>query len=102
MSMPRIVLCARDTPLERWIEALKVLLPDCEVYGWAAADSRQADYAVVWAPPPEFFATQLQLKAVFNLGAGVDALMRLPNLPDGVTVVRLCDAGMAVQMAEYV
>ena len=38
---------------------------------------------------------------MFNIGAGVDALLRL-RLPAGCTVVRLDDAGMAVQMAEYV
>jgi len=27
--------------------------------------------------------------------------MALPNLPEGVSLVRLNDAGMAVQMAEY-
>jgi glyoxylate/hydroxypyruvate reductase A len=37
----------------------------------------------------------------FNIGAGVDALLKL-RLPPGVAVVRLDDAGMAVQMAEYV
>ena len=41
------------------------------------------------------------LKAIFNIGAGVDALMAL-KIPPQVQVVRLDDAGMSVQMAEYV
>lgn len=61
----------------------------------------KADYAVVWAPPQTFFDEQPQLKAVFNIGAGVDALMKL-RLPEGVPIVRLDDAGMSVQMSEYV
>ena len=60
-----------------------------------------ADYAVVWAPPQQFFDEQNSLKAVFNIGAGVDALMSL-RVPAGVPVLRIDDAGMAVQMAEYV
>ena len=56
---------------------------------------------MVWAPPQAFFDQQTALKAVFNIGAGVDALMKL-RLPAGVPVVRLDDAGMSVQMAEYV
>ena len=47
------------------------------------------------------FDEQPQLKAVFNLGAGVDKLMAL-KLPPDLQIVRLQDAGMAVQMAEYV
>jgi glyoxylate/hydroxypyruvate reductase A len=38
---------------------------------------------------------------VFNIGAGVDALLKL-RLPPTARVVRLDDAGMSVQMAEYV
>ena len=60
-----------------------------------------ADYAVVWAPPQQFIDEQTQLKALFNIGAGVDALMAL-HIPPPVKVVRLDDAGMSVQMAEYV
>ena len=41
------------------------------------------------------------LKGIFNIGAGVDALMKL-QLAAGVPVVRLDDAGMSAQMAEYV
>jgi hypothetical protein len=38
---------------------------------------------------------------LFNIGAGVDALLQL-QLPPSLKVVRLDDAGMSVQMAEYV
>src|SRR5574343_147743 len=41
------------------------------------------------------------LQGLFNIGAGVDALLKL-RLPPHARVVRLDDAGMAVQMAEYV
>ncbi len=86
-----------------WLDAIAAALPDAEVWLWTpACAQRQADYAIVWAPPAELFATQQKLKAVFNIGAGVDGVMALPNLPEGVPLVRLNDAGMAVQMAEYV
>jgi glyoxylate/hydroxypyruvate reductase A len=41
------------------------------------------------------------LQNLFNTGAGVDALLKL-QLPAQLNVVRLNDAGMSVQMAEYV
>jgi len=86
-----------------WLDAIAAALPDAEVWLWTPACSQsQADYAIVWAPPAELFATQRGLKAVFNIGAGVDGVMALPNLPEGLPLVRLNDAGMAVQMAEYV
>ncbi len=96
----RVTFCCTDTNAQPWLEGLRAAMPGAEVELWSPS-ARLADYAVVWAPPQAFFDEQTSLKAVFNIGAGVDALMKL-RLPAGVPVVRLDDAGMSVQMAEYV
>ena len=96
----RITFCCTDTKAQPWLEGLRAALPGAVVELWTAG-SVPADYAVVWAPPQQFFDEQTGLKGIFNIGAGVDALMKL-RLPPGVPVVRLDDAGMSVQMAEYV
>ena len=95
-----ITFCCTDTHPAPWLEGLRTALPGARVEIWQPG-AAPADYAVVWAPPQAFFDSQPALKAIFNTGAGVDALMKL-RLPAGVPVVRLDDAGMAVQMAEYV
>ena len=56
---------------------------------------------MVWGPPQQFVDEQRGLKGIFNIGAGVDALMKL-RLPPQALVVRIDDGGMAVQMAEFV
>ena len=96
----KIAFCCTGTKPEPWIEGLRAALPGAAVEVWQAG-ARAADHAVVWAPPQQFFDEQPQLKGVFNIGAGVDALLKL-KLPPKATVVRLDDAGMSVQMAEYV
>lgn len=96
----RLSFCCTDTDAQPWLDGLRAALPGAVIEEWAAGTPR-ADYAVVWAPQQVFFDQQTQLKAIFNTGAGVDALLKL-RLPPGVPVVRLDDAGMAVQMAEYV
>ena len=95
-----ITFCCTNTPHEPWLAGLRAALPDARVALWAPG-APQADHAVVWAPPQQFLDEQQSLKALFNIGAGVDALLKL-RLPPGVRIVRLDDAGMAVQMAEYV
>ncbi|CAN7725002.1 glyoxylate/hydroxypyruvate reductase A [Acidovorax sp. LjRoot66] len=95
-----ITFCCTDTKPEPWLQGLQAALPDASISVWQPG-APQADYAVVWAPPQQFMDEQQALKALFNIGAGVDALLKL-RLPPGVRVVRLDDAGMAVQMAEYV
>lgn len=57
-------------------------------------------YALVWNPPPGLLKTLPKLRAVLALGAGVDALLADTTTPQ-VPVVRLLDAGLAPQMAEY-
>ena len=95
-----ITFFSKDTQPEPWVTALRQQLPEARVAAWAPG-AEPADYAVVWTPPQDFLDAQPRLKGIFNIGAGVDALMQL-RLPTGVPVVRLDDAGMSVQMAEYV
>ena len=96
----RITFCCTGTKAQPWLEGLRAALPDATVEEWAPG-APPADHAIVWAPPQAMMDEQQGLKGIFNIGAGVDALMRL-DLPAGATVVRLDDAGMSVQMAEYV
>ncbi len=96
----KVTFCCFDTKPDPWLDGLRVALPGAEVSLWQPG-AVPADHAVVWAPSQTFFDEQTQLRGVFNIGAGVDALLNL-RLPPHAKVVRLDDAGMAVQMAEYV
>lgn len=96
----RITLCLTANKPEPWQAGLQAALPGAQIDIWTPG-APLADHAVVWAPPQAFIDEQTQLKALFNIGAGVDALLQL-KLPPHLKVVRLDDAGMSVQMAEYV
>jgi glyoxylate/hydroxypyruvate reductase A len=94
-----------------WLAACALHLPAARVRIWSESDALQPqapiDYALLWKPPPALFAACGSAHALFNLGAGVDALLdlnqRLPGiLPAGVPLIRLDDAGMAQQMTDYV
>ena len=85
-----------------WLEALRRAFPDVRIDGWPSTVAGEADYALVWQPPVELLRSLARVKAIFNLGAGVDSVPDLSTLPRNVRLVRLEDAGMAEQMAEYV
>ena len=96
----KITFCCTDTKAQPWLDGLQAALPNAQVSQWHSG-SVPADYAVVWAPPQQFFDEQTSLKAALNIGAGVDALLKLQIAPH-TKIVRLDDAGMSVQMAEFV
>ena len=103
----RVLLQFPGRGVAAWHAALAAALPEATIETWPAGASGSAgpvarpDYALVWKPPPELFSTAAPTKALFNLGAGVDALVAVRTLPRDVPVIRLEDAGMAAQMAEY-
>ena len=81
------------------ISELKAHQPHWQYFAWPT--NEQCDYVVGWKPPVELFAKQPNLKAFFNYGAGVDAVLLMGAVPEGMPIIRLEDAGMAQQMAEY-
>ena len=97
----KIVVYSEGCNPATWLAAIGQHMPHARAWAWQSG-AAQADYALVWRPPQQMLDEQgAGLKAIFNMGAGVDGLLAL-QLPQGVPVVRLEDAGMAVQMAEYV
>lgn len=101
----KIVFCCTHALAAPWLEGFRQALPGVDIWEWQAALPGQApklaDHAVVWAPPQAFIDEQTHLQNLFSIGAGVDGLLKL-RLPEQLNVVRLNDAGMSVQMAEYV
>jgi len=87
----------------RWRERFRAVCPDRAValLPHDPVDPDAVRYAAVWKPPPGGLAAFPRLEAIFNLGAGVDALMADASLPD-VPIVRVADADLTGRMTEYV
>jgi len=102
----KIIFYEKGADLDAWLGGLRRELPDADLRVWEPGDTAPADYAIVWRAPRELFANRPDLKAVFNLGAGVDAILDVERkepgtLPPNAKLVRLEDTGMARQMVEY-
>src|ERR1700723_501700 len=64
-------------------------------------DPAEIHYAAVWKPIPGELAAFPNLRVIFNLGAGVDALMADTSLPK-VPLVRIAVSDLTQRMTEYV
>ncbi|MBL4614233.1 MAG: glyoxylate/hydroxypyruvate reductase A [Magnetovibrio sp.] len=87
-----------------WRKALRRHLPEADLFVWGEdeVDKDTINYALVWKPEPGLLATFANLKGIFNLGAGVDALLQDVSLPKAVPLVRLVDPLLSSGMVEYV
>jgi glyoxylate/hydroxypyruvate reductase A len=99
----RILLHRADGNYAPWLKDFAAIMPEAEIVQWQeGAELPACDYAVCWAPPAAMLPALKSVKAIFLTGAGADGIMKYGSeLPD-VPIVRLGDAGMAIQMAEYV
>jgi glyoxylate/hydroxypyruvate reductase A len=98
------VLVAVDGP-ERaeWLAQLRGHARGREVISWPEVSGHDSSvgFACVWLPPPGLLARLPNLKAIINLGAGVDRLLADPTLPN-VPIARVVHADLATRVTEYV
>ena len=74
---------------------------DLRFWPQAVGDPVDVGYACVWRAPHGLLAELPNLKAIFNLGAGVDHLLADPGLPD-LPIARAVHPDLSMRMTEYV
>jgi glyoxylate/hydroxypyruvate reductase A len=88
---------------ERWKSRFAEACPDRRIIQLSdpAFDPAEVRYAAVWKPNPGELAAFSNLRVIFNLGAGVDALLADGHLPK-VPLVRVAVGDLTDRMTEYV
>jgi len=99
----RLAVLIEDADRARvWLEALRRAVPDWQVDdGRRVAAADQVDFVVLWGRA-EGLSRFTHLRAILSLGAGVDHVLRDPDLPREVPLIRMVDPGLACGMVEYV
>lgn len=98
-----LLLHLADFNERRWADGFAAALPGRRVVTRADAyDPAEIEYIFIWKPKPDAFDGLVNLKAILSLGAGVDALLRHPNLPSNVPIARFMDEALTQQMCDYV
>jgi glyoxylate/hydroxypyruvate reductase A len=98
------ILIAVDSPqAPEWLAALQAHAKGHELRMWpdAIGDPVDIAYACVWMAPHGLLARLPNLRAIINLGAGVDHLLADPALPR-VPLARVAHADLAGRVSEYV
>jgi glyoxylate/hydroxypyruvate reductase A len=98
-----VVLAVNGPQAGAWLKELRACAGVREIRLWPdeVGDARQISYACVWNPPHGLLAGFPNLKAIINLGAGVDHLMADPKLP-AVPVARVAHDDLTQRVTGYV
>lgn len=100
--MNAILLAMTGMEPQDWAARIRALEPGRDVRIWPDAGNRaEIAYAMAWKPQDGALKDLPNLKALFSLGAGVDALIGLTDLPP-VPLVRVVDPDLTARMSEYV
>jgi glyoxylate/hydroxypyruvate reductase len=103
-AKPSAILIAVDNhDAAEWFDRFRAQAPGKDFRFWpdAVGDVAEIAYACVWKTPAGLLKQFPALKAIFNLGAGVDGLMQDPDLPQ-VPLIRAVHPDLTMRMTEYV
>jgi glyoxylate/hydroxypyruvate reductase A len=91
-----------DIKVSSWVKHFSRLDPGIDIRIWPeVGDADDIGFAFSWNHPPGEFQKYKNLKCIASLGAGVDHILRDPDLPAGVPVTRVVEPSMAQSMSEY-
>ncbi|WP_127751987.1 glyoxylate/hydroxypyruvate reductase A [Devosia sp. 1566] len=97
-----LLLHLSDLDEAGWAERLRAALGDYPVVRRGDRfDPAAIRYLLVWKPKPDAFEGLDNLELVLSIGAGVDALLKHPGLPD-VPLIRFVDEDLTQRMTDYV
>ena len=88
---------------QQWAAEMRKAAPAMDVRVWPEmGDPATIDYVAAWLPPPNVVKSLVNLKVIFSLGAGVDAILKDPTLPEKTPIVRVNDPDLTMRMTEYI
>ncbi|MFL5332410.1 MAG: 2-hydroxyacid dehydrogenase [Geminicoccaceae bacterium] len=91
-----------DEDAQAWCRALQRRAPGLDVRVWPEmGELADIDAALVWRPPAGLLGSLPNLRLILSLGAGVDAMLADPTLPD-LPLCRLVDPSLTRMMGEFV
>lgn len=102
--MSAFVFVLPTWPNEVWVVAMRKAAPQLDVRVWPRqlGNVEDIEYAAAWLPPANVLKGFPNLKLICSLGAGVDAILADPTLPQNIPIVRVNNPDLTNRMSEYI
>jgi glyoxylate/hydroxypyruvate reductase len=88
---------------QAWASHMRKAMPTRSIRVWPdMGDVKDVHYVAAWLPPADVVKSLPNLKVIFSLGAGVDAILSDPSLPPDKPIVRVNDPDLTMRMSEHI
>jgi glyoxylate/hydroxypyruvate reductase len=88
---------------QAWAGHMRKAMPTRSIRVWPdMGNVDDVHYVAAWLPPANVVKSLPNLKVIFSLGAGVDAILSDPSLPQDKPIVRVNDPDLTMRMSEHV
>ncbi|MDU7523889.1 MAG: hypothetical protein E7K72_21350 [Roseomonas mucosa] len=93
-----------EEAVPKWRKAFQAVDPRLDIRWWddAAVAPEDVSYVVVWDPEPGRLKRLSNLRVVFSSAAGVDNIVRDPEWPRHLPLVRMGGLETGQRMGEFV
>jgi glyoxylate/hydroxypyruvate reductase len=94
---------AKPQDVEFWRQTFKEQMPEMDFRAWPdVGNPEDIEFALTFNHQVGDFQNYPNLKAILSLGAGVDHILRDPDIPEHIYIVRLVDNALQDDMTMYV
>lgn len=105
--MPTLLVCSATDNLRVLADGMadeaRQHMPDLKVILWPEPfDAADVIAVAAWHPPAGLLGSLLKLQLIASIGAGIEHILRCPDLPVNVPITRIVDAEQALGMAQYI
>ncbi len=101
-SMAIVVIVQHEIFRQKWATALQAQDPGLPVSVYPeVTDSGAVDFALAWRPPQGVFNRFPNLKVIASAGAGVDHILKDPDISPEITITRVVDRQLTHDMTSY-
>jgi len=88
---------------DSWVQAIKELDVRIDVFVYPEKiDLLEVEFILAWNHPYGSFKKYSNLKCISSMGAGVDYLLKDPELPEHVGLIRVVDPELSKTMFEFI
>jgi glyoxylate/hydroxypyruvate reductase len=88
---------------QAWASHMRQAMPTRSIRVWPdMGHVEDVQYVAAWLPPADVVKSLPNLKVIFSLGAGVDAILSDPSLPQDKPIVRVNDPDLTMRMSEHI